>query len=668
MAKAIQLGRYHLLDRIAFGGMAEIYRAKTFDDQGRVHMVAVKRILSHLARDEEFIKMLVDEARIASLMQHESIAKVYEFCHVGDEYFIAMEYVDGKDCRTLLDRCRAQRRWIPPELCAFVMMGLLRALHTAHLQTDKDGRSLHLIHRDVSPSNVICAYAGEVKLCDFGIAKATLSTVQTRSGVIKGKVKYMSPEQALGKKLDPRSDIFSAGSVLYELLTRVPPFLAPNEMELLAFVRDARYVPVRERNPLVPPALEAIVDTAMSRETRDRYQTANAFADALQAFIAVHAPGLTRSHLGRFVRLLFAEDIETELRALEEYVVETGSCDEVGVNLIAEDLGPDAHFSRFSPKPAAVLEESQADLRGEIDVAPREVPIDPSLTHSPTVILETSDLVEVATSAPAEAPAAEAPAPVSALDRLRALEAALPPPELMAAETMILDVPELEGMVAEAPLIGSEDEEVGLAPALPAASLYDLPTGEIDLGEAPEDAPDPAPDPYPEEDGPGLAVSGTHEIDVGDLQDLMSGEGTPSLGTEVLAGEATGEAPLPETPDRTGTQELEAPDLEGEAEAPAHTLTRELDPGDLEPGDAGDEGVEGEVEAPVHTGTRELDPGDLEEVEPTGRSAPAPERPRRPPARQPEPRDTVEVPSLRTLRQQVLGPAPAPRRRKPPGA
>jgi eukaryotic-like serine/threonine-protein kinase len=189
MAKAIQLGRYHLLDRIAFGGMAEIYRAKTFDDQGRVHMVAVKRILGHLARDDEFIKMLVDEARIASLMQHESIAKVYEFCHASGEYFIAMEYVDGKDCRTILDRCRAQRRWIPPELCAYVMACLLRALHTAHQQTDKDGRALHLIHRDVSPSNVICAYAGEVKLCDFGIAKATLSTVQTRSGVIKGKVK-----------------------------------------------------------------------------------------------------------------------------------------------------------------------------------------------------------------------------------------------------------------------------------------------------------------------------------------------------------------------------------------------------------------------------------------------------------------------------------------------
>jgi serine/threonine protein kinase len=397
MAKALQLGRYHLLDRIAFGGMAEIYRAKTFDDEGRVHMVAVKRILSHLARDEEFIKMLVDEAKIASLMEHEAIAQVYEFCYAHGEYFIAMEYVDGKDGRTILDRCRAQRRWIPHEICAFIMMHIMRGLHQAHNQTDRDGRALNLIHRDVSPSNVICAYAGEVKLCDFGIAKATLSTVQTRAGVIKGKVKYMSPEQAMGRKLDPRTDIFSGGSVLYELLTRVPPFLAPNEMELLVLVRETRYTPVRERNPMIPPALEAIVDTAMSRRPSDRYQTADDFANALHNFLVVHAPDLTRSHLGRFVRQLFADDIEKELRALEEYVVESADNDKVGVNLIADALGPDADFSKFSPVPAG--EEGEAIQR------PRDGTLeagdgggasvqDPALSAEPTVILESSDLIQ----------------------------------------------------------------------------------------------------------------------------------------------------------------------------------------------------------------------------------------------------------------------------------
>ncbi len=406
MAKALQLGRYHLLDRIAFGGMAEIYRAKTFDDEGRVHMVAVKRILSHLARDEEFIKMLVDEAKIASLMEHESIARVYEFCYAHGEYFIAMEYVDGKDGRTILDRCRAQRRWVPPEICAFIMMHIMRGLHQAHVQTDRDGRAVNLIHRDVSPSNVICSYAGEVKLCDFGIAKATLSTVQTRSGVIKGKVKYMSPEQAMGRKLDPRTDIFSGGSVLYELLTRVPPFLAPNEMELLVLVRETRYTTVRERNPMIPPALEAIVDTAMSRKPEDRYQTAEDFANALHNFLVVHAPDLTRSHLGRFVRQLFADDIEKELRALEEYVVDSADNEQVGVNLIADALGPDADFSKFSPVPAEAEEEEeiQEPLDGEVvagDGGGSSV-LDPALSAEPTVILENGAIDSAADSTNAQ--------------------------------------------------------------------------------------------------------------------------------------------------------------------------------------------------------------------------------------------------------------------------
>lgn len=402
MAKALQLGRYHLLDRIAFGGMAEIYRAKTFDEEGRVHMVAVKRILSHLARDEEFIKMLVDEAKIASLMDHESIARVYEFCYAHGEYFIAMEYVDGKDGRTILDRCRAQRRWIPHELCAFIMMHIMRGLHQAHNQADREGRPLNLIHRDVSPSNVICSYAGEVKLCDFGIAKATLSTVQTRSGVIKGKVKYMSPEQAMGRKLDPRTDIFSGGSVLYELLTRVPPFLAPNEMELLVLVRETRYTPVRERNPMIPPALEAIVATAMSRKPSDRYQTAEDFANALHNFLVIHAPDLTRSHLGRFVRQLFAEDIEKELRALEEYVVESADNDQVGVNLIADALGPDADFSKFSPMPVSApdgeVTQTPRDGEVEVEVEGRDgrgaAVQDPALSAEPTVILDGSEMIQ----------------------------------------------------------------------------------------------------------------------------------------------------------------------------------------------------------------------------------------------------------------------------------
>jgi serine/threonine-protein kinase len=352
--RAQQLGRYHLLDRIAFGGMAEIYRAKTFDSSGHAHLVAVKRVLAHLAEDDDFIQMLVDEAKIAGLLRHGNIARVYEFARAHGEYFIAMEHVDGKDMRTILERCRQQKRPVPPQHAAYIAAETATALHYAHTALDNRGRPLRIVHRDVSPSNVICAYSGEVKLCDFGIAKATLSKVNTKTGVIKGKVKYMSPEQALGRKLDHRSDIFSLGSCLYEMLTRIPPFTAANEMDLLIKVRDAKYRPISEIVPGVPPELEAICDKCLSRSRANRYQTADEVAGVLREFLRRYMPNYTRSHLGRYVRKKFAPEIEQELRMLEEFVLDVREGTDLGENLIANVLGPRAPYTEFTPRPTRV--------------------------------------------------------------------------------------------------------------------------------------------------------------------------------------------------------------------------------------------------------------------------------------------------------------------------
>jgi serine/threonine-protein kinase len=349
--RAQQLGRYHLLDRIAFGGMAEIYRAKTFDASGHAHLVAVKRVLAHLAEDDDFIQMLVDEAKIAGLLRNPNIARVYEFARAHGEYFIAMEYVDGKDLRTILERCRQRKKPIPPQHAAYIASEISSGLQAAHTAADPRGRPLRIVHRDVSPSNIVCAYAGEVKLCDFGIAKATLSKVNTKTGVIKGKVKYMSPEQALGRKLDHRSDIFSLGSCLYEMLTRVPPFTATNEMDLLIKVRDAKYRPISELVPGVPRELELITDRCLARSRAHRFQTAIEASTALRQFLKQYMPEYTRSHLGRYVRKLFGSEIERELRMMEEFVVSDQVDDDVGENLIAGVLGNQAEFSRFSPRP-----------------------------------------------------------------------------------------------------------------------------------------------------------------------------------------------------------------------------------------------------------------------------------------------------------------------------
>jgi len=403
MRKAQQLGRYLLLDRIAFGGMAEIYRAKTFDREGRVHLVAVKRVLNHLTSDDEFIKMLVDEAKITATLKHDNIARLYEFAHTDDEYFMAMEWVDGKDVRSLLERHRARKQPMPPEHAAWIIMEVAHALNAAHAQRDSDGRAMHIVHRDVSPSNVLCSYAGEVKLCDFGIAKATSTRVQTKTGVIKGKVKYMSPEQALGRRLDHRSDLFSLGSVLYEMLTLEAPFQAPTEVELIFAVRDAQKRDARTIVPSLPEELNEIVNKAMMRSRSARFQSGREMAQALRGFLDRYRPGYRRSHFGRFMRQEFANEIEKELRQLEEFIIDDVEPSKVGENLIADALGPDAPYSQFTA--ASTLhglgglgldggEESSHARRptgkGDHELTPRVVPIDdePAPLHvEPTHIL-----------------------------------------------------------------------------------------------------------------------------------------------------------------------------------------------------------------------------------------------------------------------------------------
>jgi serine/threonine-protein kinase len=348
MQHAQQLGRYHLLDRVAFGGMAEIYRAKTADGQGQLHLVAVKRVLAHLCEDDEFIQMLIDEARLTAMLKHPNIARVYEFCRTAKEYFIAMEFVDGKDLRALLEKARQNQEWLPEEQIAYVCMQVARALHSAHIQTDRAGNPLKIVHRDVSPSNVLLSYDGEVKLCDFGIAKATSSRSQTKTGVIKGKVKYMSPEQAMGRNLDRRSDLFSLGTLLYEMLALQAPFAATTEIELLFAVRDARMRPILEVRPHLNADLNKIIDTAMAKSREKRFQSGEEFAGALEAFLDTHYPNYGVSQLARYLHKTFERERDKEQKSLDEFIIEGGSAESVGENLLADVLGPDAEYTQFT--------------------------------------------------------------------------------------------------------------------------------------------------------------------------------------------------------------------------------------------------------------------------------------------------------------------------------
>jgi serine/threonine-protein kinase len=481
MPQAQQLGRYHLLDRIAFGGMAEIYRAKTFDKEGHARLVAVKRVLAHLIQDSDFLQMLVDEAKITALLHHDNIARVYEFAKTGDEYFLAMEYVDGKDLRAVLERGRQAGRAIPPEHVAWVAHEIALALHAAHTQRDGAGRSLRIVHRDVSPSNVLCSYHGEVKLCDFGIAKATLTRVQTKTGVIKGKVKYMSPEQAMGRKLDHRSDLFSLGTVMYEMLTLQAPFQAPTEIELIFAVRDARKRSLRELAPDCPDDLVAIVDKAMTRNRGARYQSGEELAADLAAFLEHHQPGYRKTHCSRFMRRIFAEDIERELRQLESWVIGAGDPSQFGQNLIAEVLGPDAQYTKFTavfgaPSPSELTHIATSDF-------PRiDTPAMVDLHNLPTMMLDRAALGMAPVVSPSQiapAPPRDTPGPSNFHD----LETALLP-SVAANQRSIHDedtgdrsLPTVEGFGKRSQPADLHAEKTGIIrsrPRKPAASPADL--------------------------------------------------------------------------------------------------------------------------------------------------------------------------------------------------
>ncbi len=309
---AIQtFGKYQILERIATGGMAEIYKARLEGIGGFLRSFAIKRILPNLSQNSEHIAMLVDEAKVAGLLSHANIVQILDLGQVDGIWYIAMEYVHGRDLGGVLRRARKKGLCLPVPHTVFVAIELLKGLEYAHQrQVMRGGRpvALNIIHRDVSPPNVLLSFQGEVKLTDFGIARASLKAMETVSGIVKGRFDYMSPEQAAGSKdLDQRSDLFSVGVVLYEMLTGHHPFRTDNEIGTIERVRTGKYVPVSQRNPEVPFTLETIVDRALQVNREDRYPSATAFKEALDKFF--HDAGFIFTHatLASYVRGLFPE-------------------------------------------------------------------------------------------------------------------------------------------------------------------------------------------------------------------------------------------------------------------------------------------------------------------------------------------------------------------------
>jgi serine/threonine protein kinase len=321
--KPTAFGKYFLLERISVGGMAEVFRAKAFGVEGFERLVAVKRILPNVAEDKEFIRAFIEEAKLAVQLNHANIAQIFDLGVVDGSYYIALEHVHGRDLRGILERGpRAQAGDAGETAIAqacFIAMKVCEGLDYAHNKRDAAGKDLALVHRDVSPQNILVSFEGEVKLIDFGIAKAAGTGPRTSAGILKGKLGYMSPEQVRGLPLDRRSDVFSCGIVLYELLTGERLFTGDTDQAILEKVKNVEILPPSTYNRKIPDELERIVLKALARDPDDRYQNAIDLHDELQAFVYTAGEFYSRKDLAGWMKKAFAQEIEDETAKLESY-------------------------------------------------------------------------------------------------------------------------------------------------------------------------------------------------------------------------------------------------------------------------------------------------------------------------------------------------------------
>jgi serine/threonine protein kinase/Flp pilus assembly protein TadD len=322
-----QFGKYQLLEKVAVGGMAELYRAKVTGDHGFEKLVAIKKILPHLTDEGNLVKAFIDEAKLAALLQHENIVQIYDFGSMNGEYFIAMEYLFGKDLRRLVHKARENAVPLSLENTLYIISRICAGLDYSHNLKDLQGKPLNIIHRDINPQNIFITYEGQVKIIDFGIAKAASHNSTTHEGLIKGKLAYMSPEQANGQKIDRRSDIFSTGIILYELLTGKRMFQGET-MNIYTRVRDAAYEPLHNLVPDLPDKLHALVERALAKEPKERYQSSGEMlADLEECIFELSVRPNVRS-FANFVKDFFREEFTAEETALwtdtQIYVGENG--------------------------------------------------------------------------------------------------------------------------------------------------------------------------------------------------------------------------------------------------------------------------------------------------------------------------------------------------------
>lgn len=415
-------GRFEILGRIGRGGMAEILLARERSPAGGSRHLVIKRVLPEAKDSDEMRSLFLDEARVVMGLFHPNLCQVYEVGEQDGSWFIAMEWVNGTTLHQLLRRAVSEGD-IDHAILARVVSLCAEALHHAHTARDGQGRLLHLVHRDVSPHNIMVGYDGRVKLLDFGIAKSTESTHQTEAGVVKGKVCYMSPEQWLCAPLDARTDVFALGACLYEALTGIVVFKRETQSEVMRAVLQEGAPPLSEVAPYVPAQLAAVAHRALAFDPQERFQSAQEMSDALEDYIASLSAPLPASKVAGYVRRLFRSEVE--LGPLLERTVR-------GAHLPAHDVVlpplPPALLGlpKITPSMFGLPENDVASSRPA--VAPRFDLVQPTLTVrdadiAPAALLSMEDLTQSAERPVAEPPASVPVAPVASVSGVNSADA-----------------------------------------------------------------------------------------------------------------------------------------------------------------------------------------------------------------------------------------------------
>ncbi|WNG33058.1 protein kinase [Archangium violaceum] len=372
---AVPFGKYLLLRKIASGGMGQVFLALE-RGAGFERLVVLKLILPHLAEDEEFLTMFLDEARLVARLAHPNLITILDLTEINGRHCLAMEYVQGDDVRRLEKFARTEGKSLPEGLGLRIIAEAAAGLHYAHQARDQQGRPLQLVHRDVSPQNILVGFDGGVKVIDFGVAKAAGSVSYTATGVLKGKYPYMSPEQANGLPVDPRSDLFSLGVVLWELLTGRRLFKGESDLMTLRLVRDCQVPLPSQLNPKLPPGVDALVLRALAPTPEGRYPDCSAFRLAIEDYILQHQLPASNAHLSAWLREAYAERIARE-------------ADPANLDQLPEDADLDA---KSNPSRSSVRSQSQkleppaAALEGTLVVPPPKPLEEVKTRHTQTLL------------------------------------------------------------------------------------------------------------------------------------------------------------------------------------------------------------------------------------------------------------------------------------------